>query len=64
MRAAESGLDLPIPSCPGWTMADLVWHLGEVHAFWGQVVAGKLTDWRDAGEVSALERLLARTALD
>ena len=26
---------LPVPSCPDWTIADLVWHLGEVHWFWG-----------------------------
>jgi uncharacterized protein (TIGR03083 family) len=25
----------PVPSCPDWTIADLVWHLGEVHWFWG-----------------------------
>lgn len=24
----------PVPSCPAWTIADLVWHLGEVHWFW------------------------------
>jgi uncharacterized protein (TIGR03083 family) len=23
-----------VPSCPGWSIADLVWHLGEVHWFW------------------------------
>src|SRR3954468_13292490 len=25
---------LGVPSCPGWSIADLVWHLGEVHWFW------------------------------
>lgn len=25
----------PVPGCPEWTIADLVWHLGEVHWFWG-----------------------------
>jgi len=24
-----------VPSCPDWSVADLVWHLGEVHWFWG-----------------------------
>jgi uncharacterized protein (TIGR03083 family) len=28
---AEAELDLPVPSCPGWTVADLVAHLGETH---------------------------------
>lgn len=23
-----------VPSCPDWTVADLVWHLGECHWFW------------------------------
>jgi uncharacterized protein (TIGR03083 family) len=25
---------LGVPSTPAWTIADLVWHLGEVHWFW------------------------------
>lgn len=29
--AAEDGLDRPVPSCPGWTVADLVGHAGWVH---------------------------------
>jgi Mycothiol maleylpyruvate isomerase N-terminal domain len=39
-------LDLPISSCPGWTVADLVYHLGEVQAFWTLVVraGGELPD--------------------
>lgn len=24
-----------VKACPEWTIADLVWHLGEVHWFWG-----------------------------
>lgn len=27
-----------VPSCPDWSVADLVWHLGEVHWFWGTIV--------------------------
>ena len=33
-----------MPSCPGWTVADLVWHLTEVHHFWGAIVAGRVQD--------------------
>ena len=29
--AEEAGLDAPVPTCPGWTVRDLVLHLGEVH---------------------------------
>ncbi len=28
----------PVPSCPGWTAADLLWHLTEVQTFWGAIV--------------------------
>ena len=29
--AAASGLTLPVPNCPGWTMGDLVFHVAEVY---------------------------------
>jgi uncharacterized protein (TIGR03083 family) len=29
--AARLGLDQPVPSCPGWSVADLVAHTGRVH---------------------------------
>jgi uncharacterized protein (TIGR03083 family) len=34
----------PVPSCPGWTLADLAWHIGEVWDFWGRVVEQQITD--------------------
>jgi uncharacterized protein (TIGR03083 family) len=40
---ASASLDAPVPSCPEWTAADLVYHLGEVHSFWNAIVAGRLT---------------------
>lgn len=43
---------VPVPSCPGWTAADLVWHLGEVQHFWARVVAEGL----DEGSVVPPER--------
>jgi uncharacterized protein (TIGR03083 family) len=33
-----------VPACPGWDVAELVWHLGEVHRFWSEVVERRLTD--------------------
>lgn len=33
-----AGLERAVPSCPGWTVADVFWHLIEVHSFWRQVV--------------------------
>ena len=34
----------PVPGCPEWTLADLAWHVGEVHEFWRTVVALELDD--------------------
>ncbi len=33
----------PVPTCPGWTADDLLWHLGEVQWFWGTIVRDGLT---------------------
>jgi uncharacterized protein (TIGR03083 family) len=33
-RAGGANLDLAVPSCPEWTLGDLVVHLGGVHRFW------------------------------
>jgi uncharacterized protein (TIGR03083 family) len=30
---AEAPLDAPVPSCPGWTVADLVTHLGSLYGW-------------------------------
>ncbi len=48
------GVDLarPVPSCPDWTAADLVWHLVEVQHFWGSIAGPPLTD---PAEVAHLE---------
>jgi len=37
-RAARLGLDASVPSCPGWTVADLVTHIGIVHRNWSNQV--------------------------
>ena len=41
-----------VPSCPEWTAADLLWHLGEVQLFWGTIVADRL---RDPGAAEAVK---------
>ncbi|HEY3724639.1 MAG TPA: maleylpyruvate isomerase family mycothiol-dependent enzyme [Acidimicrobiia bacterium] len=48
--AAEQDLAAPIPSCPGWTMADLVRHVLQVHRSWCLIVEeGRTTpDWSQA----------------
>jgi len=48
--AAEGRLDYTVPSCPGWQLADLVWHVGIVQMFWAKVACGELSGpgaWRE-----------------
>jgi uncharacterized protein (TIGR03083 family) len=33
-----------VPGCPGWRLADLVWHLAEVQHFWAWVVRTRAQD--------------------
>jgi uncharacterized protein (TIGR03083 family) len=44
-------LDVEVPSCPGWDVADLLWHLAEVHGFWAQIVGRLLQDPSDADDL-------------
>ncbi len=32
----------PVPTCPDWSAADLLWHLAEVHSFWAEILDGRL----------------------
>jgi uncharacterized protein (TIGR03083 family) len=41
--AAARGLDAAVPSCPGWTVADLLAHTGSAHRNRARVVAERLT---------------------
>ena len=35
----------PVATCPEWTVADLAWHLTDVHAFWAEILrSGAVTD--------------------
>jgi uncharacterized protein (TIGR03083 family) len=35
--------DTPVPSCPGWSADDLLWHLGGVQWFWAAIVREDVT---------------------
>jgi len=37
-----------VAACPGWSLSDLVWHLGEVHWFWSTIIEINATDPDDA----------------
>ncbi len=41
----------PVPTCPDWTAADLVWHLAEVQHFWASIVEANLADPSEVGEL-------------
>ncbi len=40
---ADNGLEHPVPSCPGWNLGDLAWHLGGVWNRWGRIVSEGIT---------------------
>jgi len=42
--AARGRLDAPVEHCPGWSVADLVWHVTGVHWFWATIADGPLTE--------------------
>ncbi len=42
--AAERDLAARVEHCPDWSVADLVWHVREVHYFWGAIVRESLDD--------------------
>lgn len=41
-----------VPTCPQWTAADLLWHIGEVQSFWARVVDEGVAD---ASQLDTLE---------
>jgi uncharacterized protein (TIGR03083 family) len=51
--AAAAGPMASVAACPGWDVAELVWHITEVHYFWGEIVTRGL---QDPDVVPALER--------
>ena len=53
---------VPVPSCPGWTAADLLWHLAEVQLFWGAIVRERLNN-PEAAEATKPPRPAAYEAL-
>ena len=39
---AAMPMNAPVPSCPGWAVEDLLFHLGSVHGFWAEITARQL----------------------
>jgi hypothetical protein len=47
--AAAPDLDVPVPTCPGWTLFDLAQHVGQGRLRWAAIVAAGPADERPAG---------------
>ncbi|MGH2774679.1 MAG: maleylpyruvate isomerase family mycothiol-dependent enzyme [Actinomycetota bacterium] len=47
-EAARGNLDARVPSCPEWSMRNLVGHIGRVQRFWGEMAERALQDPADA----------------
>lgn len=45
--AAQLGLRAPVPTCPGWYVATLVAHIGEVQRFWALQIATRAQEPRE-----------------
>src|SRR5688500_7730196 len=52
----------PVPSCPEWSAADLLWHLTTVQRFWGAIVTDRPKEGDESEEAerpAAYPELLA-----
>ncbi len=52
-HAARAGLDAPVPSCPEWTVRELLTHQGMVHRWARAMVLGDRDHDTDASEAAA-----------
>ena len=55
-RQARGALDRAVAHCPGWTVADLVAHLVEVHWFWATIVEQQLAAAPTSGRPARPDR--------
>ncbi len=62
--ANAAGLDADVSSCPGWTVADLIWHLAEVHYFWGSIVTQGAAGWDEVARIDRVPNAQLLEAFD
>jgi uncharacterized protein (TIGR03083 family) len=48
---AARDLDAPVEHCPGWTVADLVVHIGDVQWFWAEAVIRRVQERSELDQV-------------
>ena len=58
-RALEAGLDAPVPTCPGWTVRELLAHQGMVHRWSTAIVQGAEPRGVDSAGLEAAGRAAA-----
>ncbi len=61
-NAMAAGLDAPVPTCPGWTVRDLVVHLGVVHRWARAIMTGQ--DPRQARDAQVAHEAEAAAVAD
>jgi uncharacterized protein (TIGR03083 family) len=62
LRDAPS--DARVPSCPDWDADDLLWHLGEVQWFWGEVVERRIVEPAEVEKLVRDDRPADRAGLE
>lgn len=61
--AASAGAAAAVPTCPGWTVRNLLAHAGGVHAWAASIVRGGLTERPDPGDLDDNARDVSDAAL-
>jgi uncharacterized protein (TIGR03083 family) len=53
-RAADTDGPPLVPTCPGWSVSDLVIHLGAVHRYVARIITERLTEQPDSADLTFL----------
>jgi uncharacterized protein (TIGR03083 family) len=62
--AHRMGLDVDVPSCDGWTMGDLIWHMSGVWTFWRFIVKNDVTTEEELSKYPEIPRVADGMLLD
>lgn len=56
LAAAAVDVSRRVPTCPDWTVADLVWHIGRIHHRWARIAGEGVVDVDGARALATPER--------